>query len=152
MSTLTAWRFTGTEQADQAVLRLKQLGFQQAIDLQDVAVIRWPEYAAQPTAQEHVTAEGSKVSAMMSKVRSAGIDSSMIESVKGDMSPGTSALVPMSSDAQIDRVAAALEGPDMKLVRSNLSVEQEDQVRAAFAGPAGEDGGQPPGAVPNDKN
>ncbi len=139
MPTLTAWRFTGTEQADQAVLRLKQLGFQQAIDVQDVAVIRWPEYAAQPTAQEHVTSEGGKVSAIMSKMKSGGIDSSMIESVKGDMSPGTSALVLMSADARIDRVAQALAGPDMTLVRSNLSVEQEDQVRAAFAVQADDD-------------
>ena len=33
--------------ADQAVLRLQQLGFQRAIELHDVVVIRWPEYAAE---------------------------------------------------------------------------------------------------------
>ncbi|HMH92601.1 MAG TPA: hypothetical protein VK586_16135 [Streptosporangiaceae bacterium] len=54
MST-TAWRFTGTEGADEAVLRLQQLDAQELIDVQDVAVLRWPHYASQPTAQEHVT-------------------------------------------------------------------------------------------------
>ena len=50
MST-TAWRFRGTEEADEAVLRLKQLGGQELIDLRDVAVIRWPLYAVAPQVQ-----------------------------------------------------------------------------------------------------
>src|ERR1039457_4040269 len=77
MST-TAWRFRGTEGADHAVLRLKQLNSQDLIDVQDVAVIRWPQYADAPTAQEHVTAEGSKVSSLMNKLRKGSIDSSML--------------------------------------------------------------------------
>jgi uncharacterized membrane protein len=132
MSTLTAWKFSGTEGADDAVLRVKQLGAQQVIVVEDVAVIRWPEHAVQPTAQEHVTAEGGKVSALMHKVKSAGIDSTLIESVKTDLAPGTSAMVLQSSDARIDRVARAFAGRDMELIRSNLSVEQEDELRAAF--------------------
>jgi len=47
MST-TAWRFSGTEGADDAVLRLKQLDTQDLIVVQDVAVLRWPQYAAAP--------------------------------------------------------------------------------------------------------
>ena len=47
MST-TAWRFSGTEGADGAVLRLKQLDAQELIDVQDVAVLRWPQTAAAP--------------------------------------------------------------------------------------------------------
>jgi hypothetical protein len=49
MSTM-AWRFKSTEGADEAVMRLKQLGSQDVIDVQDVAVIRWPQYASGPTA------------------------------------------------------------------------------------------------------
>ena len=41
MST-TAWRFSGTEGADAAVLRLKQLDGQDLIDVQDVTVLREP--------------------------------------------------------------------------------------------------------------
>jgi uncharacterized membrane protein len=48
------------------------------------------------------------------------------------MTPGTSALVLQSSDARMDRVAKAFAGQDMELIRSNLSVEQEDQLRASF--------------------
>jgi len=135
MSSLTAWRFGGTEGADAAVLRLKQLDHQEVIDVLDVAVVRWPQYAAEPLAQEHVTDEGGKVSSLMNKVRKAGIDSAMVESVKGDMTPGTSALVLLSSDATIDTVAEAFGGQGMELIRSDLSVQQEDQLRSAFSDP-----------------
>jgi uncharacterized membrane protein len=132
MSTQTAWRFSGTEGADAAVLRLKQLDAQDLIDVQDVTVIRWPQYATEPTAQEHVTDEGSKASSFAKKLRKAGIDSSMVESVKGDMTPGTSALVLLSADAAIDTVGKAFGGHAMELIRSDLSVQQEDQLRSAF--------------------
>jgi uncharacterized membrane protein len=128
----TAWKFSGTEKADEAVLRLKDLDAKEYIDVQDIAVIRWPQYAAAPTAQEHVTDEGSKVSAMVSKMKHAAIDSSMIESAKDDMTPGTSVLVLLSTDAAINTVAAALHGLGMELTRSDLSVQQQDRVRAAF--------------------
>ncbi len=143
MST-TAWRFTGTEGADQAVLRLKQLNSQDLIDVQDVAVIRWPQYADAPTAQEHVTAGGSKVSSLVSKIKKGTIDSSMIESVKTDLAPGNSALVLLSSDAVIDTVARTFEGEPMELIRSDLSVQQQDRLRAVFGGPAGGQGQPPP--------
>ena len=141
MST-TAWRFAGTEGADGAVLRLKQLDAQGLIEIQDVAVIRWPQYATEPTAQEHVTDEGSKVSSLVNKFRHATIDSSMIESAKGDMIPGASALVLLSTDAAVDVVAKAFQGQAMELIRSDLSVQQQDQLRAAF--------GNPPDAQPGD--
>jgi hypothetical protein len=74
MST-TAWRSSGTEGAEDAVLRLKQLDAQDLIDVMDVAVLRWPQYATGPQLQEHVTEEGSKPSSFAKKLRKAGIDS-----------------------------------------------------------------------------
>jgi uncharacterized membrane protein len=132
MST-TAWRFTGTEGADAAVLRLKQLDTQGVIDMQDVAVIRWPQYASGPQVQEHVTEEGSKASALAKRIKKAGIDNAMLDAVKDDMALGTSALVLLSTDAALDSVANAFEGQAMELMRSDLSVQQEDQLRAAFS-------------------
>ncbi|HUZ26819.1 MAG TPA: DUF1269 domain-containing protein [Streptosporangiaceae bacterium] len=145
MSTLTAWRFSGTEGADNAVLRLKQLDEQRLIDVQDLAVLRWPQYAAAPTAHEHVTDEGSKVSSFVHKLRHDVIDSSMVESVKGDMMPGTSAIVLLSAGAVIGTVAKAFEGESMELIRSNLSVQEQDEVRSAFSDPPGADPRRPPG-------
>jgi uncharacterized membrane protein len=148
MSSLTAWKFGGTEGADAAVLRLKQLDHQELIDVLDVAVVRWPEYSAVPLAQEHVTDEVGKMSALVNKVRKAGIDSAMVESVKSDITPGTSALVLLSSDATIDTVARAFEGQGMELIRSDLSVQQEDSLRTAFSEPIDAELGQPRGDAP----
>jgi uncharacterized membrane protein len=132
MST-TAWRFSGTEGADAAVLRLKQLDSQGVVDVQDVAVMRWPQYASGPQVQEHVTEEGSKASSLAKRIRKVGIDSAMLEAVKDDMRLGTSALVLLSADAALDAVAKAFEGQAMELIRSDLSVQQEDELRAAFS-------------------
>jgi uncharacterized membrane protein len=132
MST-TAWRFSGTEGADAAVLRLKQLDAQEVMDVQDVTVLRWPQYASAPQVQEHVTDEGSKASSLAKRMRKAGIDSAMLQAVKDDMRLGTSALVVLSADAAIDTVAEAFQGQAMELIRSDLSVQQQDALRAAFS-------------------
>ena len=49
------------------------------------------------------------------------------------MTPGTSALFLLSSDAVIDRVKGAFHGTKAELVASNLSSEEEAKLREAFA-------------------
>jgi uncharacterized membrane protein len=132
MST-TAWRFSGTEGADAAVLRLKQLDAQEVMDVQDIAVLRWPQYASGPQVQEHVTDEGSKASSLAKRMRKAGIDGGLLQAVKDDMQLGTSALIVLSADAALDAVAKAFDGQAMELIRSDLSVQQEDALRTAFS-------------------
>ena len=131
MST-TAWRFSGTEGADAAVLRLKQLDAQEVMDVQDMAVLRWPQYSSGPQVQEHVTAEGSMASSLAKRLKKAGIDGALLQAVKDDMQLGTSALIVLSADAALDAVAKAFDGQAMELIRSDLSVQQEDALRNAF--------------------
>jgi len=135
----TVWRFSGTEGADEAVLKLKQLEAAKLVEVQDVAVIRWPQYAAEPTVHEHVTEEGSKVSSLMHKFTHAGIDTSMIQAASGDVTPGASVLVLLTPDAAIEAVAKAFNEQGVELIRSDLSVQEQDQVRAAF-GDSGQTG------------
>jgi uncharacterized membrane protein len=144
----TAWRFIGTEGADEAVLKLKQLEVAKLIEVQDVTVIRWPQYAAEPTVREHVTEEGSKVSSLMHRFSHSGIDSSMVQAAQGDMTPGNSVLVLLTPEAAIEAFAKAFEGQGVELIRSDLSVQEQDQVRAALggSGPAGNP--ETPGNVP----
>jgi uncharacterized membrane protein len=129
----TAWRFPGTEGADNAVVRLKQLDSKDLINLMDIAVLRWPEYAAEPTTQEHVHQQGGKVASMVRRLQHPVIDASMIESVKGDLRPGMSAVVLLSSGAEIDAVVHAFEGEPIELIRSDLSVPDQDRLRQAVA-------------------
>lgn len=125
----TAWRFAGTEGADNAVVKLKQLAAQDQINLMDVTVLRWPEYASEPTTSEHVTEEGGKVATMLRKLQHTTVDSSMIDTVKHDLRPGTSAMVMLSSDANLDAVVHAFEGQPMELLRTDLSVPDQDRLR-----------------------
>lgn len=96
--------------------------------------------------REHVTEEGSKVSSLVHKFTHSGIESSMVQSAKGDMTPGTSVLVLLTPEAAVDAFAKAFEGKGMELIRSDLSVQEQDEVRAALnSGDAGQP--QPPGNV-----
>jgi uncharacterized membrane protein len=140
----TAWRFAGTEGADTAVARLKQLDTQDMINVMDVAVLRWPEYAREPTKLEHVTAEGGKVASLKRKLQHSVIDSSMIDTVKGDLRPGTSAIVLLSSDADIDAVVHAFQDQPMELLRTDLSVPEQDRLRLAVNQARQRDGGGEP--------
>jgi uncharacterized membrane protein len=135
----TVWRFSGTEGADEAVLTLKQLEAAKQVEVQDVTVIRWPQYAAEPTVHEHVTEEGSKVTSLVHKFTHAGIDSSMVDSASGDMAPGASVLILLTPDAGIEAVAKAFGEQGAELTRSDLSVQEQDQVRAAL-GDSGDSG------------
>ena len=144
----TAWRFPGTEGADTAVFKLKQLDAADLINVMDVTVLRWPEHAASPTTQEHVTEEGGRLAALMHKVQHGTIDTGLIETVKRDLVPGTSAVVVMSSDAKIDAVVHAFQDQEMELVRTDLSVPDQDRLRIAanqlMNDPGGDQGGTPP--------
>lgn len=128
----TAWRFPGTEGADNAVAKLKQLETQDQIKLMDIAVIRWPEYATEPVTQEHVHEQAGKVSAMMSRLRHPVIDNVMLATVRTDLRPGMSAVVLLSSGAEIDAVVKAFEGQPIELIRSDLSVPDQDRLRQAL--------------------
>ena len=141
----TAWRFPGTEGADTAVVKLKQLDAADLINVMDVAVLRWPEYAAAPTIHQHVTEQGGKLASVMHKMQRGAVDNSLIEAVKGDLTPGTSAVVLLSSDAKLDAVVHAFEGQPMELMRTDLSVPDQDRLRLAASqarqGNAGDLGG-----------
>lgn len=141
----TAWRFPDTEGADSAVVRLKQLDSKDLIHLTDIAVLRWPEYAEQPTTVEHAhEQQGGKVSSLMRRLQHPVIDGAMIESVRGDLRPGTSAVVVLSSDGQVEPIVDAFAGQPMELIRSDLSVPDQDRLRQTIEQVRQRQGDQPP--------
>jgi uncharacterized membrane protein len=82
---------------------------------------------------EHVHEQGGRMASMVRRLQHPVIDASMIESVKGDLRPGTSAVVLLSSGAEIDAVVHAFEGEPIELIRSDLSVPDQDRLRQAVA-------------------
>ena len=159
MATLTAWAFPTVDGATQAVEHLKQLQTQELIKLQDAAVVTWPVDKKKPKTQQlnNLTgagamggafwgmlfgllffvpllgaAIGAGMGALAGSMSDVGIDDNFINSVKQRVTPGTSALFLLSSDAVIDRITGGFAGLSPELIASNLSSDQEAKLREIF--------------------
>jgi uncharacterized membrane protein len=160
MATITVLRFDNAEGASEALDTVKSLTKQQLITLHDAAIVTWPEGKKQPKTKQLANlagmgaldgafwgmlfgliffvpffglAIGAAMGALSGKFADYGIDDDFIKSVQNQVTEGTSALFLMTSDAVMDKVADAFKGVEFELIASNLSKEQEDELRAAFA-------------------
>jgi len=161
MATLTVWRFESAGGADSAERTL--LGFAQEglISVHDAATVSWEVGQKKPrTRQLNPTtsagalggsfwgllfgliffvpllgaAIGAASGALAGSLSDVGIDDNFINRVRDQITPGTSALFLLSSDAVIDKLRDAFTGDDKpELVFTNLSDEQEAALRDVFA-------------------
>jgi uncharacterized membrane protein len=157
MATLTVWKFPTTDGADRAEQTLLALQKEQLINVHDAAVVAWqPDKKKPKTRQLSGTttgagaaggafwgllfgliffvpffgmAIGAGMGALAGSMSDFGIDDSFIKSVRDKITPGTSALFVMTSDAVVDRVKDAFAGQDMELIQTNLSIEDESKLR-----------------------
>jgi uncharacterized membrane protein len=159
MATLTALRFPTAQGAETLLTTLETLQKQQLIQVEDGAIVTWPAEAKKPkTKQLHNMtgvgamggafwgmlfgllffvpffglAIGAAMGALAGHFSHYGIDEDFINSVRSKITPGTSALFLLTSGAVVDRVAAAVKGQQFEIIQTNLSKEQEDQLRADF--------------------
>ena len=65
--------------------------------------------------------------------RDVGIDDDFIKGVRDQVTPGTSALFVMTSDAVLDKVKDAFASSNPELIFTNLTSAQEAALRDAFA-------------------
>ncbi|MDI2127678.1 DUF1269 domain-containing protein [Yinghuangia seranimata] len=160
MTTLTVWKFATPEGAMQAEKTLLALQKQDLIKVVDAAVVSWPSDKKKPTTKElnNLTgmgalsgtfwgmlfgliffipligaAIGAATGALAGSLTDVGIDDEFINDVRSEVTPGTSALFLMSSDAVMDRVHEAFAGSHAQLIRTNLSNEEETKLREVFA-------------------
>jgi uncharacterized membrane protein len=160
MATLSVWKFETPEGAQQAESVLLGLSKQGLITIHDAAIVEWPANKKKPKTRQlsGVTstgawggaffgllfgllffvpllgmAVGAGFGALAGSMADVGISDDFIRSLKDKITPGTSALFLMSSDAVMDKVREAFAGTDPELISTNLSKENEDKLRAAFA-------------------
>jgi uncharacterized membrane protein len=160
MAVLTVWRLSTADGAEQLLNTVEDLQKQQLIQVHDAAVVSWPPGAKKPkTRQAHNLAAagamtgafwgmlfgliffvpllglavGAAAGALGGSMADVGIDDSFIKRVRDSITPGTSAVFLMTSDAVVDRVVDALRGFNAELIQTNLSQEQENKLREAFA-------------------
>jgi uncharacterized membrane protein len=159
MATLTAWKFSTPEGASDAMETLERLQAQQLIQVHDAAVVTWPVGAKKPKTREmHDTksagalgggfwgllfgliffipliglAVGAAAGALMGSLSDVGISEEFIKNVRDKVTPGSSALFALTSDAVRDKVAEAFRGTQAELISTNLSAEQEAALAQAF--------------------
>src|SRR6185437_11155537 len=156
MATLTAWAFNTVEGAEQASQRLQSLQAQELIKIQDAAVVSWEVGKKKPKTRQlsDMTAAGTfwgmlfgliffvpllgaaigaGIGALAGSMTDVGISDDFINSVKQRVTPGTSALFVLSSDAVMDRVKDTFKDSNAELIASNLSADQEAKLREVFS-------------------
>jgi uncharacterized membrane protein len=160
MATLTAWKFSTPQGADIALEKLQKLQSEQLINVQDAAVVSWEAGRKKPKTRElHDTkkagalgggfwgllfgliffvpilglAIGAATGALFGSMADVGISNAFIDNVRQKVTPGSSALFLLSSDAVVDRVKSEFSGTEAELISTNLSADQEAKLREAFA-------------------
>lgn len=159
MATLTAWKFPNPEGAEEALATLERLAKEELIQVQDAAVVTWPADRKRPkTRQLHNLAGGGALGgsfwgllfgliffvpllglvvgaaagALAGSMSDVGIDDDFINEVRTKVTPGTSALFALTSNAVQDKVADAFRGSHAELLHTNLSSDQEERLREVF--------------------
>ena len=139
---------------------IEDLSKKQLITLHDAAIVSWPEGKKKPKTKQlsNLTGAGAlsgafwgmlfgliffipifgmvvgaALGALTGSMADVGISDDFIRSVRSKVTEGTSALFLMTSDAVQDKVAEAARGMKFELIASNLSKEEENKLRAAFA-------------------
>ena len=159
MAALTAWKFETPTGADAVLLKLEELQGRGLIEIQGSAVVSWPEGRKKPWTRESKNptqrgalgggfwgllfgliffvpllgvAIGAATGALIGSLRDVGITDDFIREVREKVTPGTSALFLLSSDALYDKIAPELPDIKAELISTNLSEEQEAKLRDAF--------------------
>jgi uncharacterized membrane protein len=160
MGTLTVWKFDTASGADDATETLRELSTQHLITIHDAATVRWDEGKKKPKTRQLANltgagalggafwgmlfgliffvpllgaAIGAASGALAGSLRDVGIDDGFINRVRDEVTPGTSALFVMSSDAVMDKVREAFSANRPELIFTNLTNEQENAIREVFA-------------------
>ena len=161
MATLSALKFDTVDGAGNALTTLESLSKQQLIEVEDAAIVYWEVGKSKPkTHQMHSTtgagtgwgafwgflfgliffvpllgaAIGAGFGALFGSMADVGIDDDFIKSLQDQVTEGTSALFLLTREATEDKVVGAMKQYDFEIISTSLSQEDEDKLRAAFAG------------------
>ena len=158
-NTLSVWKFDSLEGAENAQQRVVELEKRNLIVVHDAATVSWAPDAKNPQTK-HLkslvkkralggafwgmlfgiifllpvigTAIGVATGALSGAMKEAGIDDTFVSSVRKSVTPGTSALFLLTSDAMVEAVAAEFRDLKAQLIETNLDEEREAALRKAF--------------------
>jgi len=159
MTALAVWKFDTATGAGEALGKLENLQKQKLVEIQDAAVVEWPQGNKKPKTRQAVNlagagalngafwgmlfgllflipwfgmAMGAAMGALAGHFSDYGIDDDFIKSVQDQVTEGTSALFLLTGSATVDKLQDQLKGQFGTLIKSNLSKEQEAKLNEAF--------------------
>jgi uncharacterized membrane protein len=167
MTALTVWRYDTPFGAEAAAVRLKSLAERKVLIVHDAITIAWMPQAQEPVIGhlKHSTAAsagkgsilgglvgmvvlaplagaavGAGVASAAARLRRSGIDDQFVKELGAQLTPGSSALLVLSSDGNLDELRPAMEREltrgDVVLLHAELSedapaaiVEAMEEIR-----------------------
>lgn len=160
-ATLTVWKYDSPTAADDAVAVVEELAREGVVTLHDAATVSWPQDRKKPRTRQLASttgtgalggtfwgmlfgllffvpllgaAIGAATGALSGALTDVGIDDGFINRIRDQVTPGTSAVFLLTSDAVLDKVRDAFAGQAQpELIFANLSAEQESALRGVFA-------------------
>ena len=148
MTTFTVWKFDDPDGAQHAAGLLKNAEKDQLVKVLDHAVVSWPAGADRPDtshSRDYVRhglgwgalwglvigslflvpvvggVAGGAIGAISKATQDAGITKEQLETIRTQITEGTSALFAVTEDADLDRLGERLSGMGSTLVATNLT-------------------------------
>jgi uncharacterized membrane protein len=161
MTTFTVWKFDDPEGAGQATFILKNAEKDGLVKIHDHAVVRWPVGESRPsTKQGHEETwigtgwgalwgllvgslffvpvlggvAGAAVGAIGKAMEGTGITKDQLETIRTQVTEGTSALFVVTEEGDLDRLGERFRGIHSKLVATNLTDEERKVLLETFGG------------------
>jgi uncharacterized membrane protein len=153
MTAFTVWKFDTPDGADRAATQIKRAADDGLIKVLDHAVVSWPVGKRKPeTKTGHESswrgggwggfwglllgslflmpllgaAAGAAIGVAAKMSGGIGISKEQLETIRDQITEGTSALFLVTEEGDLDRVGERFHGMHMKLVDTNLTKEERD--------------------------
>ena len=161
MTAFTVWKFETPDGAEHAAGILKQAASEGMAKVVDHAVVSWPAGAARPTtAHSHDAVRrgagwgalwgllagalflvpvvggvaGAAIGAISRATEGTGITREQLETIRTEVTEGTSALFVVTEEGDLDRVGERFHGMHWKLIATNLTDAERRALHETFGG------------------
>lgn len=159
MTAFTVWKFPDADGAEHALKLLKRAESDHLIEVLDHAVVTWPEDSPQPrmthghegtgraagkgafwgllagalfTVPVLGAAAGAAIAGGAKSAEGLGISQEQLETMRKEITQGTSALFLVSESGDLDRVGERFRGVHMTLVQTNLTPAERSTLLETF--------------------
>ncbi len=159
MATFTVWKYDTPDGAERAQKALRAAEADGIVTIIDRAIVSWPLGADRPTTHHSHdstgratgwgafwgllfgilffipvigAATGAAIGAISKTVGAVGIDSEQLDTIRAEVTPGTSALFAMTEDADMDRLGERMHGLKGTLIATNLTPAERKLLLETF--------------------